>query len=299
MKVKVIWNPYANRWNSLKRRTEVETALRSAGIDYEIAFSERPGHLIQLAAQAVQEGFSNILAAGGDGTINEVVNGIQQSAGDRQPATLGVLPLGSANDLVVNLGLPKDLNAAAEVISRGKVKNLDLCEVNQRYFVNNAALGLEPSITVIQESIRRVSGVPRYLLAAIKGVMRNPRWTMRLEWDGGEYEGPVTLVTVGNAPVTGGLFYMTPHADPFDGKLTFVYGYLPTRFQIFKLLPHTMRPGIGSYVEHPAVHEINTTWLRVKSSQPTPAHTDGEVFSKGLFEVEYTIHPGKQPILLN
>jgi diacylglycerol kinase (ATP) len=299
MRVKVILNPYANRWNALKRKPEVELALQKAGIDFDIISSERPGHLIELAAQAVKEGFEYIIAAGGDGTINEVVNGIQQSAGNQQSITLGILPLGSANDLVVNIGLSKDLNTAAEVISRGKVKNLDLCKVNQRYFVNNAAIGLEPSITVIQESIKRVSGVPRYLLAAVKGVMRNPSWTMHLQWEGGEYKGPITLVTVGNAPVTGGLFYMTPHADPFDGKLTFVYGYLPTRFQIFKLLPHTMRPGKGSYVEHPAIHEINTTWLKVKSDQPTPAHSDGEVFSKALFEVEYTIHPGKQPILIS
>ena len=168
MKVKVILNPYANRWNALKRKPEVEAALQKAGIDFEINSSERPGHLIELAAQAVKEGFEYIIAAGGDGTINEVVNGIQKSAGNQQPATLGILPLGSANDLVVNIGIPKELDAAAHVISQGNIKYLDLCEVNQRYFVNNAAIGLEPSITVIQESIKKISGVPRYLLAAVR-----------------------------------------------------------------------------------------------------------------------------------
>ncbi len=90
----------------------------------------------------------------------------------------------------------------------------------------------------------------RYLVATLRGVSQNPQWSMQLEWEGGSYAGPVTLVTVGNHVRTGGLFYMTPHADAFDGLLTFVYGFMPTRWQILSLLPRTMKPGAGSYVEH-------------------------------------------------
>jgi diacylglycerol kinase (ATP) len=132
----------------------------------------------------------------------------------------------------------------------------------------------------------------------LKGILDNPQWTMRLEWEGGNYEGPVTLVTVGNAPRTGGLFYVTPHASPFDGLLTFVYGFIPNRMQILQVLPRLMKSGPGSYVEHPAIHEVNTTWLRVHADQPTPMHADGEIQSTAIQDLEYRVFPACLPILV-
>ena len=297
MKARVIINPYAGRWLSLHRKTEVENALQAAGIDYEIDTTNGPGHGIDLTISAVREGFSPIISAGGDGSINEVINGIMQAAGDNTPVPVGVMPLGTANDLVDNLGLPKDLDEAAKVIAAGKIRWMDLCQVNDRFFGNNSAIGLEPFITLIQQDISWSQGVFRYLIAALKGILANPQWTMHLEWEGGEYDGPATLVTVGNSPRTGGLFYMTPHANPFDGKLTFVYGYMATRLQILRLFPRTMKPGMGSYIEHPSIHEINSSWLKIRSNNPTPAHTDGEIISEAITDLEYRVIPGRLPIL--
>ncbi len=228
MAAKVILNPYAGRWMALKRKGEVEQALQTAGVDYELVVTSMPGEGTQLAARAVEEGFSPIIAAGGDGTISEVVNGIARvkNSEDMPWPALGVLPLGSANDLVDNLSMPKDLFAAAQVISQGSTRELDLCQVNERFFDNNAAIGLEPYITLIQQRIKRVRGVIRYLVATLKGIYDNPGWIMQLDWENGSYEGPVSLVTVGNNPRTGGIFYVTPNADPFDGQLTFVYGFI-------------------------------------------------------------------------
>jgi YegS/Rv2252/BmrU family lipid kinase len=300
MTAKVILNPYAGRWLAQQRRPEAEAALRTAGVEYELATTERPGHGIELAEEAARQGFSPVISAGGDGSISEVVNGLAlaAAASGGQMATFGVLPLGSANDFVDNLGLPRDLIGAAQVIASGRTRLLDLGQVNGRFFDNNAAIGLEPYITLIQQRITRLRGDLRYLMATLRGVMDNPRWTMRLEWDGGEYEGPVTLVTVGNSPRTGGIFYTTPHADPFDGRLTFVYGYMATRIEILRLLPRTMKPGPGSYVEHPAIHEVHATWLRVRSEQPTPAHADGEIFDPAIRELEYRVFPARLPVLL-
>jgi len=300
MPAKVILNPYANRWIALERRAELEAALQAAGVEYELVMTERPRHGDELAEQAVLDGFSPIISAGGDGSINEALNGIGRAA-ERTGRTwtpLGVMPLGSANDFVDNLGLPRDLQAAARVISGGHTRMLDVCSANGRYFDNNAAIGLEPFITLIQQQIHRLKGTPRYLAATLMGVQRNPRWNMRLEWDAGSYAGPTTLVTVGNNPRTGGLFYMTPHADPYDGKLTFVYGYMPTRLQILRLLPRTMKPGAGSYIEHPNIHEVHTAWLKIHSHEPTPAHTDGEIFDEHAHDLEYRVLPGCLPVLL-
>ena len=307
MTAKVILNPYAGRWTAAQRQTEVESALREAGIDYELAVTEHPGHGTVLAAQAVQEGFSPIIAAGGDGSISEVVNGIvnefeEQDANELPP--FGILPLGSANDLVVNLGLPTEIAEAAQVIGAGNIQLMDLGQVTfgnnlrTRVFDNNSAIGLEPSITLIQERISWLRGVLRYIVATLIGVAQNPQWRMRIEWDNGEYYGPITLVTVGINPLTGGVFYMTPHADPFDGLLTFVYGSMPTRLQILRLLPRTMKPTEGNYVEHPDIHEVHSPWLRIQSDTPTPLHADGEIQSEDVQNLEYKILPGRLPILM-
>lgn len=298
MPAKVILNPYAGRWMARERRSEAETALKAAGVEYELVETGGPGDGTRFAAEAARAGFSPIISAGGDGSISEVVNGILEAFQTGGAPPLGILPLGSANDLVSNLGLPLDLGEAARVIGGGKVRPMDVGLVNGRFFDNNAAIGLEPYITLIQERYTRLRGVMRYLAATLRGIADKPEWRMRLEWDGGEYEGPITLVTVGNAPRTGGLFYMTPHADPFDEKLTFVHAYLPSRWQILRILPRTMNPGEGSYVEHPAAHEIHCTWLKIHSEKPTPAHADGEVFSTSIRELEYRVVPGRLPVLL-
>ena len=299
MTAKVILNPYAARWNARKRWHEAAAALKAAGLDFEMVESERRGHCTELAAQAVREGFSPVIAAGGDGTIGEVINGILRAAeeGAAQPP-FGVLPLGTANDLVCNLELPLDLDEMAKILVEGHTRPMDLGSVNGRYFANNAALGLEPTVTLIQQNMTWAKGILRYLLAALTGIARNQHWEGVLEWDDGHYEGPLTLVTVGNCARTGGLFYMTPHASPFDGKLTATYGFRPTRWGVLTLLPNTMKPGEGSYVESGDMHEIHFTWLKVRLESPSPAHADGEIFSEAMTEVEYRVHPAKLSILM-
>ena len=300
MTAKIILNPYSNRWNAKARWPEAEVALKAAGVDFELAVSEQPRHIIELAEQAARQGFSPIIAAGGDGTIGEVVNGLAHAAKSEKEllGPFGILPLGSANDLVDNLGLPKDLNAAAQVIAAGKTRRMDVGYVNGFYFANNSAIGLEPYITLVQQRITWIKGMVRYLVAAVRGILDNPKWTAKIEWDGGQYEGPALLVTVGNGPRTGGVFFMAPHADPFDGKLTFVYGYRRTRGQIFRLLPKTMKSGEGSFVEMDGIHEQQATWVKIHVDGPAPAHVDGEIFSEAIQDLEYRIYPRRLQILM-
>jgi len=299
MTAKVILNPYASRWMAQKRLPEAETALRTAGVDFEIIVSDYAGHGIELAAEAAQAGFNPIIAAGGDSTYNEVVNGLMITAGDSpSQTTFGLLPMGTANDLAANLGIPDDLKAAANIIAAGKTRSMDVGQVNERYFVNNSAIGLEPTITVIQMNMKRVHGVFRYLLATLVGIARNPQWQMMLEWDEGQYQGSMTIVSVGNNPRTGGVFYTVPHADPFDGKLSFIHGSAPTRRQIIQLLPRMFKPDEGNIAESPLIQEIHTTWLRVHTEPGTPVHSDGEVFDMDIQDLEFRILPAKLPTLI-
>jgi diacylglycerol kinase (ATP) len=284
MTIKIIHNPYSARWSSAKRLPELKAALEAHQLDFDLEQTERPGHAIELASQAVQEGYETIVAAGGDGTIGEVVNGIMQGAGDGLLPKFGVLPLGTANDLMCNLHQPLDLHHAVGVIASGHTRLIDLCQVNQRYFINNAGLGFEPFTTTIQEKIHFLHGTFRYLFAALLSIINNPQWHMDLQWDAGEYSGPVTMVSISNGPQTGGVFYTVPHADPFDGKLSFVYGYIPNRLKILQILPRTMK---------------HCTWLKVHVDPATPAHTDGELFDRQIHDLEYRIYPSRVPILMS
>lgn len=299
MSVKVILNPYSNRWNAEKRWPQAEAALRAAGVLFDLSVSAGRGDITRLAEQAVQDGYTTIIAAGGDGTIGETVNGMLKAAPPGQPLpVLGFLPLGTANDLGYALKIPLGLEEAAQVIAKGNIQPMDLGQVNDVYFANNTALGLEPYVTVIQERITWIKGIARYLVAALMAIGDRPEWTAQLEWEGGSYEGPLSLIYIGNGPRSGGVFYMGPHADPFDGKLTVVFGHRKTRMAMLATMPQTMKPGAGSYVESPGMTELHTSWLKVRLQNPSPAHADGELFSRAITELEYKIHPGRLRVLL-
>jgi diacylglycerol kinase (ATP) len=300
MTAKVILNPYANRWKAQARWPETEAALKAAGVDFEMVTSERPGHIIELADQAARQGFSPVIAAGGDGTIGELVNGLAHAANSERDllGPLGILPLGTANDMAYALNIPSDIQAAAQVIKTGNIQRMDVGKVNDLYFANNSAAGLEPYVTTKQVRITWISGIFRYLVAAIWAIMERPTWAADIKWDDGEYHGPISLVTVGNGPRSGGVFYMIPHADPFDGKLTFVYGYRSTRRAMLSTLPRAMKPADGSYVEMEGIFEQNATWIKIHLENPSPAHTDGELFSDAIQDLEYHIYPGRLQILM-
>ena len=293
MTAKVILNPYSNRWNSQKRWTEAEAALKAAGVDFHLAVSEKKGQIVNLAEHAVLERFSPIIVAGGDGSIGDAANGLMLAAqSTRTPMPpLGILPTGSANDIVYALGLPSDLNEAARVIAAGKIRAMDLGKLNDRYFVNNSAAGLEPYVTIKHEKIHWIRGMARYLVAAVQGIMDKPEWHGEVRWDGGEYKGKLSFISIGNGRRTGG-FFMTPHADPFDGKLTLAFGYRGTRLGLFQALPRAFNEDKGSYVELEGMKEVHTTRVSIHLDKPSPAHTDGELFPQWVQDFEYEILPG-------
>lgn len=299
MTAKVVLNPYSNRWNSQKRWPEAEAALKAAGVKFELAVSERKGQIVDLVRQAVQAGFSPIIVAGGDGSIGDAVNGLAKAAmSDREVlGPFGIMPLGSANDLVYSLGLPTDLKAAAGVIAAGRTKAMDLGRLNDKYFANNSACGLEPYVTTKHERIHWIKGVLRYLVAAVQAIMDKPEWHGRVEWDDGIYEGPLSLVSVGNGRRTGG-FFMTPHADPFDGKLTLAFGYRGTRLGLFQALPRAFNEGKGSYVEMEGMRELHSTRVSIHLNRPSYAHTDGELLPGQLQDFEYEIFPKRLNIFV-
>ena len=208
---------------------------------------------------------------------------------------LGILPLGTGNDLADRLKLPRDLKLACEHFKAGRTRLIDVCKVNEHYFVNNAAIGLEAMVTMNHRRMRWVKGNVRYILAALKTVLQAQVWQMRIAWDHGDFEGPISVVSVGNSNRTGGSFYMTPHAVPDDGLLDFVYALGMSPWQLLRLLPKTFS---GAHINHPLVNYQRTTQLSIRCSPPTPVQTDGEIITEEATTLQFCILPQKLRVIV-
>lgn len=294
MNVTVILNPYANRWGAQAKMPAVRAALTRAGLEYDLILTTAPGEATQRALQAAQGGVDAVVAAGGDGTVSEVVNGLIRAAEGEATCPLGILPIGTGNDFNDMLGLPRDLEEAAEVIAAGDVRRVDAGRVNNHYFNNNCALAMEPMVTIENVTMRRLSGNLRYVVALTKSLFKLRAWHMRIRWDEGEHEGPMYLLSVCNSPRTGGVFYMSPGASVDDGLFDFVYAPEMAKWRVLTIVPRLFK---GTHLSHPLVTHGRTRRLTVESEPGTPIHADGEIVSESERRVEYEILPRRLRVL--
>ncbi len=293
MKTKVILNPYSNRWGAKESIPQVERALNDVQLDYDLAVTSAPGEGIVLAETAVSDGFEAVVAAGGDGTINEVINGVLKATQEGPTIPFGILPLGTANDFNLMAGLPGTIVDAAEVIAHGTTRQIDAGKVNNRFFINNSAAAMEPMVTLENIRMKRLSGEIRYVVALIKAIVKIKAWQMHIEWDDGSFDGPVYLLSVCNSPRTGG-FTMAPGAMIDDGLFDFVLAPEVPRRTLLLLLFRLMQ---GTHVEHDAVTFARTTKLSLSSQPGTPVHSDGEVFTESASNVDFAIMPAKVTLI--
>ena len=298
MRARVIVNPTANSGRARKQIPQIEQALATFGVAYELHVTERPKQATEWAASAAEAGFDAVLAAGGDGTIHEIVNGLIVAAGDGPTLPLGIFPVGTGNDLSDMINLPRDVAAAAKLITSGRWRSIDIGRVTidgqSHYFDNNCAVAMEPLITAEYDQLTRLSGVPRYIAAVVKGLFKLRPWPMKLEWDDGSYEGNILLGSVCNGPRTGSTFLMSPDAKVDDGLFDFVFVPEIPMHLVLRLVP---RITTGSHLKHPKVRHVQTRKLTVTSYKPTPVHADGELLTDGTSQVVYELLVGKLTLL--
>jgi len=297
MSITIIVNPYANRWKCGKQIDTIDKWMKISSLEYRILTTNKKGHAKQLAFDAAKSGERTIIAAGGDGTLNEVVNGLLKHNLEHQftDCTIGIIPLGTANDLATQLHIPSNVKDAIGIIASGFTRSIDIGKVNGHYFINNSAIGLETEVTLANERMTKVQGPLRYLLAAVLTILKRPSWQTNLVWNNSEYSGSLTLVSVGNSNRTGGMFYMTPNAIVDDGKLDFIYAPELTRREMFRLLPQTLN---GSHISNSAIHEHRTSHLKINCDPPTTIQADGEIFSAATTDITYSIKCQAMKILV-
>lgn len=293
----VIFNPNAMRGRAYRRIAKVEHALESAGLPFEMIVSEQPGHAIELARRAALAGRELIVAAGGDGTINEVVNGLMQAAaGDDVPCSLGVLPMGSGNDFASSLGIPTDLHQAVEKLKQRKTQRIDVGCVNGRHFANNVGLGFEAMINVEAHKLTWLPGQPGYLAAVFRAMASYPFPVVDVTLDERDLrQQPILMISLGNNRRIGGGFLITPHAAPDDGLLDVCLVDAIPRLEIVRLLPKAMT---GKHEGEPAVHMLRSRRICVESPDPLPVHADGEILWQDAHRLEITLDPGRLRVIV-
>ena len=215
----VIFNPAARGEKARRFRRHLEAIGRQS----LLKLTAEAGQARRLAAEAVREGFETIVAAGGDGTLNEVLNGIGDEPDGFERTRLGVLPLGTVNVFARELGLPGGLEAAWEVIRHGSETRIDLPSVTvdgsqQRYyFAQLAGAGLDArAIELVKWQVKKAIGPLAYVLAGLHAVLSAPS---KITVTGGGHSLTGELVLIGNGRLYGGQFTLFPHADLRDRLL--------------------------------------------------------------------------------
>jgi YegS/Rv2252/BmrU family lipid kinase len=217
----VVLNPTSGAGAGRRVRAELEVALRERGIDFRIEETRGPGHAMELAEAAARDGAPAIAAAGGDGTIHEVVNGLLR-AGTR-PA-LCLVPIGTGNDFVKVVPGTQRRTLAYDTIAHGRIRAFDAAIMRWRggeeYFVNAAGTGIDVEVVRQIEALRGLPGAAMYVLGLARALFRYRPVHLRVTPpDGKVIERRVMLAAVSNGKCLGGAFRLTPDAKPDDGLL--------------------------------------------------------------------------------
>lgn len=243
------------------------------------------GDAIRFARTAARARSDLVVAAGGDGTINEVVNGIGRG---RWRPRLAILPLGTANDFAAGLGIPGDLDEAARIAISGHPIAVDVARVNRRLFVNLSTGGFGAEATEhTSPETKRMLGPLAYLVTGVRDFVELHPTRVRI-WAGGRpfYKGDLLLFAVGNARQTGGGTLITPRAEFGDGVLDLVVVKAMPRLEFLGLLPDLRA---GTHLESPGVLYTQVPMVVVEAEREISVNADGEPIRSRTFR--YSISP--------
>lgn len=274
MRHHVILNPTSGGGAGRKLRPEIERELAARGLPFTLEETARPWHAAELAQAAARAGVEVVVAAGGDGTIHEVANGLlaAAAAGEGSPA-LGVIPVGTGNDFAKMLVGGMDRRRAYEALAAGDVAVFDVGHVSwtgaapdpgqaaahagpaaadrssgaadpssgTEYFVNGMGTGVDVEVVRQIHRLPHMPAILLYLIGLIRAVIGFKAIPLRIRADGRALDRPVMIIAIGNGQCLGGGFWVCPHARPDDGRFDICMVDDLNYFQIARTIPRVMR----------------------------------------------------------
>jgi YegS/Rv2252/BmrU family lipid kinase len=290
----VIVNPAAGRGAGARLTKPIAERLRGYGLSFDLVTTTGAHHATALARDAVAHGQETVVAVGGDGTFNEVLNGLVQTQDEPVSPVLGLVPIGTGNDFAFGAGLPLDVWEACQVVARAQSRILDVGlfradNEEPRYFGNGIGIGFDAVANIESRKIKRLRGTLLYLVAVIRTLAfyyDAPLTTLCV--DGEERVQPSLMISVMNGRRMGGGFYMTPTSQMDDGLLDLCVAAQVSRPKMVRFVPRFMR---GTHVTDPDITMSQGRKITIVSETPWAAQADGEIYGVGACRYEVELLP--------
>lgn len=264
----------------------VQAALERRRIAYDLHYTNEPMEAVDVAKMGIEAGFTRIVAMGGDGTVNEVANGLLGSN-----ATLAVIPAGTGNDFVRMLGIPADPLQAVQLLTKAKERRVDIGRVagdGDRCFVNGLGIGIDAQVARDVLAMEHLRGAAAYIYAAVKEVFRFEAFPVRVEMPDVQEEIRCLSLGVANGKFCGGGFMLAPRASVDDGLIDVAaIGDFPKVERLFRL----PQARAGKHLQLPAVRYFQVPRVTLSSEAKLIAHMDGEPITLPRSPFEVTVLP--------
>ena len=271
-------NPASDNGATGRRWPQLASVAASRGLTGDTFFSERPGHLAELARAAADRGAERLVVVGGDGSVNEVANGIAQ-----RDVELAVIARGTGWDFARSQGIPRRIEDAVDAILNGTTREIDLGRVHYRswagadetrWFANVASVGMSGAIAQrANETTKALGGRMSYLLATLTVFARWKVGEVHVSVDDNVREGRMHDVIVANGRYLGGVMKICPEAEPDDGLFDVLLIGNLTKRDLMRTLPKTYR---GTHLPHPKAEVLRGSTVSVDAPSPLPVELDGE-----------------------
>ena len=294
-KVKIILNPMADMGNAWRVARDLRSITEQhGGVDW--SGTVYPGHAIELAHQAGEQGYDMVIAMGGDGTIHEVINGLMKVPEGKRPV-LGVVPVGSGNDFAHGIHASPKPTEALTYALKGEASTVDLGLMvdehgRKEYFNNTLGIGFGAVVTIRSHKLPILRGFLMYLTAVIQTIIldHNPM-AMQIETDDQKWQQSVIYLVICNGPREGGGFLIAPEAKIDDGLFHYAMITNVSRAMMFRIVPEVMK---GTHGRFKQVRMGTCKKFTLSADRPLYIHADGEIFTgpgTDLRKVSFEILP--------
>ncbi|MDJ1112710.1 diacylglycerol kinase [Macrococcus sp. S115] len=270
-RARIIYNPTSGRELFKKALPDVLIKLEDAGYETSAYATKSAGDATGAAERAVEDKFDLVIAAGGDGTINEVINGIAEK--DYRP-DIGIIPMGTVNDFGRALLIPKDIDEAVDVIVSGQTVSVDVGKMNNRYFINIAGGGKITEVSYEAPSrLKTVLGPLAYYVKGLEMLPEIKASDVRIEYDGEVYSGEAMMFLIGLTNSVGGFEKLVPDASINDGYFTLLILEKVNFAEFGHIFTLASR---GEHIKHPKVRYVKAKDIKVSSFDKVQLNVDGE-----------------------
>jgi diacylglycerol kinase (ATP) len=302
-KYMVILNPISGRGSGKRLEPMIRTALETYQLDYDIQETEKPGQAIELARKAVMDGYEIVVAAGGDGTSNEVLNGLMQAAhANESRSAMGFICVGQGNDYAYGVGIHPDVEKDVEILAKNHRKWVDVGlsiggdYPEGRYFGNGVGIGFDAVVGFEALKLKPLHGFISYFIAAFKTIFLYHRGPLvRIEYGNKQLEQQAVMVSVMNGRRLGGGFMMAPQGEIDDGQFDLSIVDQVGRGRIATLIPYFIK---GTHATQKEVHIDQTNRITVTALEGTiPAHADGETLCRDGVKLTIEILPKQLEVI--